>query len=56
MNFGGSVHDVIGTRCDPYTTAFIRGQYHQLLPFQTMIRALADIRVYPSAEAEPFCA
>ena len=27
--FGGSVHDVIGTRCDPYTNALLSGgQYH----------------------------
>ncbi len=28
--FGGSVHDVIGTRCDPYTHALLSGgdQYH----------------------------
>jgi uncharacterized protein YcgI (DUF1989 family) len=23
--FGGSVHDVIGTRCDPYTNALLSG-------------------------------
>ena len=28
-SFGGSVHDVIGTRCDPYTNALLSGgQYH----------------------------
>ena len=27
--FGGSVHDVIGTRCDPYTYNLLKGgQYH----------------------------
>ena len=34
--FGGSVHDVIGTRCDPYTHALLSGSdiYHHLLSFQ----------------------
>ena len=28
--FGGSVHDVIGTRCDPYTNNILSGgQYHR---------------------------
>ena len=33
--FGGAVHDVIGTRCDPYTNALLSGgPVSPLLPFQ----------------------
>jgi uncharacterized protein YcgI (DUF1989 family) len=39
--FGGSVHDVIGTRCDPYTHALLSGgQYHQCC-HSNLTRALA---------------
>jgi hypothetical protein len=40
--FGGSVHDVIGTRCDPYTHALLSdgGQYHHCC-HSNLIRALA---------------
>ena len=34
--FGGSVHDVIGTRCDPYTNALLSGgAVPPVLPFQS---------------------
>ncbi|MDT8328715.1 MAG: DUF1989 domain-containing protein, partial [Roseovarius sp.] len=40
--FGGSVHDVIGTRCDPYTGNLLAGtQYHHCC-HSNLIRALAD--------------
>ena len=41
--FGGSVHDVIGTRCDPYTHALLSGggQYHHCC-HSNLTRALAD--------------
>ena len=40
--FGGSVHDVIGTRCDPYTGNLLSGsQYHQCC-HSNLTRALAD--------------
>ena len=40
--FGGSVHDVIGTRCDPYTHNLLRGgQYHHCC-HSNLARALAD--------------
>ena len=40
--FGGSVHDVIGTRCDPYTHNLLTGgQYHHCC-HSNLTRALAD--------------
>jgi uncharacterized protein YcgI (DUF1989 family) len=40
--FGGSVHDVIGTRCDPYTHfALSGGQYHHCC-HSNLTRALAE--------------
>ena len=39
--FGGGVHDVIGTRCDPYTNMVLRGEaYHQCC-HSNLARALA---------------
>ena len=52
--FGGSVHDVIGTRCDPYTNQLLSGgQYHHCC-HSNLIRALADHQGMSYAEAEPF--
>ena len=51
--FGGSVHDVIGTRCDPYTNAVLSGgQYHHCC-HSNLTRALADHLGVTCAEAEP---
>ncbi|WP_050604234.1 DUF1989 domain-containing protein [Ruegeria sp. 6PALISEP08] len=51
--FGGSVHDVIGTRCDPYTGNLLSGtQYHHCC-HSNLTRALADHLDLPLAEAEP---
>ncbi|MEY4981748.1 MAG: hypothetical protein RIR62_14 [Pseudomonadota bacterium] len=52
--FGGAVHDVIGTRCDPYTHALLSGggQYHHCC-HSNLTRALADRTGLPLAEAEP---
>lgn len=51
--FGGSVHDVIGTRCDPYTGNLLIGsQYHHCC-HSNLIRALADETGMTYAEAEP---
>ena len=48
---GAGVHDVIGTRCDPYTNRLLTGaDYHQLLPFEPD-RALADQTKLPTNEA-----
>ena len=50
--FGGSVHDVIGTRCDPYTGSLLSGtQYHHCC-HSNLTRALADHLGCPLSEAE----
>ncbi|NVK62058.1 MAG: DUF1989 domain-containing protein [Rhodobacteraceae bacterium] len=50
--FGGSVHDVIGTRCDPYTGNLLSGtQYHHCC-HSNLTRALADATGLPLREAE----
>jgi uncharacterized protein YcgI (DUF1989 family) len=51
--FGGSVHDVIGTRCDPYTHALLSGggQYHHCC-HSNLTRSLADHLGIPRSEAE----
>ena len=52
-DFGGSVHDVIGTRCDPYTHNLLAGgQYHHCC-HSNLTRALADHTGLSLAEAEP---
>jgi len=49
---GGSVHDVIGTRCDPYTHhALSGGQYHHCC-HSNLTRSLAEHMGAPRAEAE----
>ena len=51
--FGGRVHDVIGTRCDPYTGNLLSGtQYHHCC-HSNLTRALADATGMSLAEAEP---
>lgn len=51
--YGGSVHDVIGTRCDPYTHNLLSGgQYHHCC-HSNLTRALADAAGMSLAEAEP---
>lgn len=52
--FGGSVHDVIGTRCDPYTHHLLSGggQYHHCC-HSNLTRALADYTGLPLHQAEP---
>jgi len=52
-DFGGSVHDVIGTRCDPYTGNLLAGsQYHHCC-HSNLIRAVADELDVALEEAEP---
>jgi len=52
--FGGAVHDVIGTRCDPYTHNLLShgGQYHHCC-HSNLIRAFADRtgKTYDESEA-----
>ena len=51
--FGGSVHDVIGTRCDPYTGNLLAAsQYHHCC-HSNLTRALADELGVSLEEAEP---
>ncbi|ASP91639.1 urea carboxylase-associated family protein [Sinorhizobium meliloti] len=52
--FGGSVHDVIGTRCDPYTHNLLShgGQYHHCC-HSNLTRALAKKADLSLHEAEP---
>ncbi|MBY5973866.1 DUF1989 domain-containing protein [Ferrimonas balearica] len=51
--YGGSVHDVIGTRCDPYTHNLLSGgQYHHCC-HSNLTRALAQHLGVTAAEAEP---
>ncbi|TMM51611.1 urea carboxylase-associated family protein [Sulfitobacter sabulilitoris] len=51
--FGGSVHDVIGTRCDPYTHNLLSGgQYHHCC-HSNLTRALASHLGVPVEVAEP---
>lgn len=51
--FGGSVHDVIGTRCDPYTHNLLShgGQYHHCC-HSNLTRALAKKTGLSTQEAE----
>lgn len=50
--FGGSVHDVIGTRCDPYTHRLLSGgEYHHCC-HSNLSRAVAAHLGVPPAEAE----
>ncbi|MDW4550999.1 DUF1989 domain-containing protein [Defluviimonas sp. D31] len=52
-DFGGAVHDVIGTRCDPYTHNLLShgGQYHHCC-HSNLTRALAAETGLPLREAE----
>ncbi len=51
--FGGSVHDVIGTRCDPYTGNLLQGsQYHHCC-HSNLTRALAQAMDLRLDQAEP---
>jgi hypothetical protein len=50
--FGGSVHDVIGTRCDPYTGRLLSGTDYHHCCHSNLTRAFADHTGLPMAEAE----
>ncbi len=49
---GGSVHDVIGTRCDPYTNRLLRSQDYHHCCHSNLTRALAADTALPLHEAE----
>lgn len=52
-SFGGSVHDVIGTRCDPYTGRLLGGADYHYCCHSNLTRALADHVGLSLGEAEP---
>ena len=52
--FGGSVHDVIGTRCDPHTNRLLSGGDYHHCCHSNLTRALAGAKGLSFAEAEPF--
>ena len=49
---GGSVHDVIGTRCDPYTNRLLSGQDYHHCCHSNLTRALASETGLPLHQAE----
>ena len=49
---GAGVHDVIGTRCDPYTNLLLRGTEYHNCCHSNLTRALAAERKLPLEEAE----
>ena len=51
-SFGGGVHDVIGTRCDPYTGNLLQGGHYHHCCHSNLTRTLADHTGLPLVEAE----
>jgi len=51
--WGGAVHDVIGTRCDPYTGVLLKGETYHNCCHSNLTRALSNARGLPVLEAEP---
>lgn len=51
--FGGGVHDVIGTRCDPYTGRLLSGDDYHYCCHSNLTRALAAELGVSLEEAEP---
>ena len=49
---GAGVHDVIGTRCDPYTNLLLKGTEYHHCCHSNLTRALAVERKLPLEEAE----
>jgi hypothetical protein len=52
--YGGSVHDVIGTRCDPYTGNLLAGDHYHYCCHSNLTRALAAHTGMSLREAEPY--
>jgi uncharacterized protein len=52
--FGGSVHDVIGTRCDPYTNSYLTGNDYHYCCHSNLTRALARYTGMSLSAAEPY--
>ena len=53
-NDGGSVHDVIGTRCDPYTAKLLKDSDYHYCCHSNLTRALAKLKNMKIKEAENF--
>jgi len=51
--YGGSVHDVIGTRCDPYTGNLLQGSQYHYCCHSNLTRALSDHTGLTLRDAEP---
>ena len=51
---GGSVHDVIGTRCDPYTAKLLAGNDYHYCCHSNLIRALAKEKNIKANESEKY--
>ena len=51
--FGGSVHDVIGTRCDPYTGRLLGGNDYHFCCHSNLIRSLAAETGLSPDQVEP---
>ncbi len=51
--FGGRVHDVVGTRCDPYTGRLLSGGDYHHCCHSNLTRALADALRTSLDESEP---
>ena len=52
-DYGGSVHDVIGTRCDPYTNHMLKGVDYHYCCHSNLTRALARHTGLSLEEIEP---
>lgn len=50
---GAGVHDVIGTRCDPYTNFMLKGTDYNHCCHSNLTRALASAKSVSAREAEP---
>ena len=50
---GAGVHDVIGTRCDPYTNFMLKGVDYHYCCHSNLTRALAEAKGINTDEAEP---
>ena len=50
--YGAGVHDVIGTRCDPYTQHMLSGEDYHYCCHSNLTRALAAAQNLPLHEAE----
>ena len=53
-NDGGSVHDVIGTRCDPYTEKILSNKEYHFCCHSNLIRALSNYKNIAYKEAENY--